>query len=133
MRNIVKVMTAAAALLLLVGTGIPAAFAAAKCPHMFGSQQRVAGAGGPVAQEWTATDLQPGADLLPGYSAVGKLWEVGVSVSAMNGAVTPSSVFYVVEYPRARPSKRRQREQWSSIGARPASSTLPRPSDYGTA
>ncbi|MCV7022906.1 MULTISPECIES: DUF1942 domain-containing protein [Mycolicibacterium] len=89
MRNIVIVMAAAAAMMLLVGTGIPAAFAAAKCPHMFGSQQRVADAGAPVVQEWTAIDLQRGADLLPGYSAVGKLWEAGVSVSAMNGAVTP--------------------------------------------
>lgn len=43
------------------------------------------------------------------------------------GSDQASSVFYVVEYPRARPSKRRQREQWSRIGARPANSTLPRP------
>jgi hypothetical protein len=61
-------------MMLLVGTGIPAAFAAAKCPHMSGFQQRVADAGGPVVQEWTAIDLQRVADLLPGYSAVGKLW-----------------------------------------------------------
>lgn len=36
-----------------------------------------------------------------------------------------SSVFYVVEYPRARPSKRRQREQWSRIGARPGELNTP--------
>ncbi|MBY0291262.1 MAG: MPT63 family protein [Mycobacteriaceae bacterium] len=89
MRNIVKVMAAAAAMVLLAGTGIPAAFAAAKCPHMFGSQQRVADAGGAVVQEWIATDLQRSADLLPGYSAVSKPWEAGVSVSAMKGAGTP--------------------------------------------
>ena len=41
------------------------------------------------------------------------------------GSDPASSVFYVVEYPRARPSKRRQREQWSRIGARPAKLNTP--------
>ncbi|RAV06916.1 hypothetical protein DQP55_23310 [Mycolicibacterium sp. GF69] len=66
-------------MVLLAGAGIPAPFAAANCPHMFGSQQRVADAGGAVAQGRTATDLQRSAGLRPGYSAPGKLWEAGVS------------------------------------------------------
>ncbi len=85
-----RIIIAAAAALGLAGLGAPTATAAMdKCPHQFGSHQRLADADGTVVQEWTVTDLRKSADPAPGYPLAGQLWEATASVHAVSGAVTP--------------------------------------------
>lgn len=84
------VVVMAAAALALIGVGVPAASAAMdKCPHHFGSQQRLTDADGAVVQEWTLTDLRRSTDPAPGYPLAGELWEATASVHAVSGTVTP--------------------------------------------
>lgn len=81
MRRLGIFVAAAAAMLALVGVGMPpVATAAEMCPHMFGSHQRLVDAGGAVVQEWTVTELRQSADPAPGYPLGGQLWEATVSV-----------------------------------------------------
>jgi hypothetical protein len=87
-----RVAAIAAAVLVMFGLVNPATAAASDdCMrmHSFGSQQRLADAGGTVVQEWTVTDVRKSSDPAPGYPLVGQLWEATVAVQAISGAVTP--------------------------------------------
>lgn len=90
MRALRMIVVAAVAALGLIGAGAPTAAAAMdKCPHQFGSHQRLTDTGGAVVQEWTVTDLRKSSDPAPGYPLAGQLWEATASVHAVSGTVTP--------------------------------------------
>jgi Domain of unknown function (DUF1942) len=84
------VLISAIATLLMLVVGLPTATAAPdKCPHRFGSGQKLEEAGGAVVQQWTVSDLRTSADPAPGYPLAGRLWEATASVEALTGTVTP--------------------------------------------
>ncbi|YCU53807.1 DUF1942 domain-containing protein [Mycobacteroides abscessus] len=66
----------------------PLGHAAGSCPHRFGAAQQLADAGGGI-QEWTITGLKKSADVLPGYTPTGQLWEASATVRADRGTITP--------------------------------------------
>ncbi len=90
MRRLKMIVVAAAAMLAVVGVGVPTATAApGTCPHRFGSPQRLTDAGGAVVQQWSVSDLRASTDAAPAYPLAGRLWEATASVEASTGTVTP--------------------------------------------
>lgn len=78
------------ALLVAAATSLSAnASAADACPHQLGSAQKHVDGDGVVVQEWTIADLRKSADLLPGYTPRGQIWEATATVKAAKGTVTP--------------------------------------------
>jgi hypothetical protein len=89
-RRLARNFVAAAAMLVMVGVGMPTAAAAPDaCPHRFGSPQQLTDAGGAVVQQWSVTDLRASTEPVPGYPLAGRLWEATASVEALTGTVTP--------------------------------------------
>ncbi len=86
-RNLVTLMSA---LLISVATALGGpASAAESCPHQFGSPQQRVDAAGAVVHEWDVTALRKSADVLPGYTPRGQLWEATATLRAVDGTVTP--------------------------------------------
>jgi hypothetical protein len=44
---------------------------------------------GQVTLSWKVSNLQPSSDVLPGYTAEGKIWEATATVNAISASVTP--------------------------------------------